>query len=316
MNTMNTAFVFPGQGAQYVGMGRELYLNYPEAASIFKRADEALGLAISRLCFEGPEEELQKTAVTQPAVLTTSTACLEVFKKEGAPVPSAVAGHSLGEYTALVAAGSFTFEDAVRLVRKRGQYMQEAVPLGTGGMAAVMGLPAEEVIEICRRASVAGTVEAVNLNCPGQVVVAGDLDGLNAAGALAGKAGARRFVPLPVSAPFHSRLMKPAGERLAGDLESISITNPGIPVVTNVDADFVHTGSGVRDALIRQVYSPVRWEESIRLLIAKGINTFIEIGPGKVLSGLIKKICRAATIYHIEDKKSLEKILALMKEVG
>jgi [acyl-carrier-protein] S-malonyltransferase len=313
---MNTAFVFPGQGSQYVGMGREMYLNYPEAASVFKRADAALGFSISRLCFEGPEEELQKTVNTQPAVLTTSLACLEVFKKAGGTVPSAVAGHSLGEYTALVAAGSLAFEDALRVVRKRGEYMQEAVPLGAGGMAAVMGLSAKEVISICRRASAVGTVEAVNLNCPGQIVVAGDQAGINAAGALAKKAGARRFVPLPVSAPFHSRLMKPAGERLARDLKSINIADPGFPVVTNVDADFVHTGSGVRHALIRQVYSPVRWEESIRLLNAAGINTFIEIGPGKVLSGLIKKICRTATIYHIEDEKSLEKNLALMKEVG
>lgn len=313
---MKIAFVFPGQGSQYIGMGKELCLNYPEAASVFDRADKALGFPLSRLCFEGPEEELNKTANTQPAVLTASIACLEVFKKEGAPSPSAVAGHSLGEYTALVAAGSISFEDAVRIVRKRGQYMQEAVPLGTGGMAAVIGLSADAVVEVCRKASEEGIVEVANLNCPGQVVIAGDLAGLKAASKLAREAGARRLITLPVSAPFHSSLMAPAGEKLAKELENISIQSPGIPVVANADASFVHTGSEVKDSLIRQVYSPVRWEESIRLLLSGGFDTFIEIGPNKVLSGLIKKICREASICNVEDLKSLEKVLALIREVG
>jgi [acyl-carrier-protein] S-malonyltransferase len=313
---MSTAYVFPGQGSQYVGMGKEFFRSFPEAAQVFKKADEALGFSLTGLCFEGPVEELNKTANTQPAILTASIACLEVFRRSGAPVPSALAGHSLGEYTALVAAGSISFEDAVRLVRKRGQYMQEAVPLGTGGMAAVMGLSGAEAVEVCRRASGMGVVEAVNLNCPGQVVVAGDTAGLKAAEALAKEAGARRFIPLSVSAPFHSRLMAPAGEKLAGDLESIAVANPKVSVIANVSADFVSTGPEVKDSLVRQVYNPVRWEESIRRLISDGISMFIEIGPGKVLSGLIKKISREVQVYNVEDQASLEKVLALKGEVS
>ncbi len=313
---MSIAYVFPGQGSQYEGMGLDFFLSFAEAAQIFQRANEALGFSLTDLCFEGPEEELNKTANTQPAVLTASIACLEVFRQAGAPAPFALAGHSLGEYTALVAAGSLSFEDAVRLVRKRGQYMQEAVPLGTGGMAAVMGLSGAEVVEVCRRASAEGVVEAVNLNCPGQVVVAGDSAGLKAAQVLAKEAGAKRFVPLPVSAPFHSSLMVPAGEKLAGDLAKIVINDPEVKVVANVSADYVRTASEVREALIKQVYSPVRWEESIRRLISDGVNTFIEIGPGKVLSGLIKKISREVKVYNIEDQASLEKVLALQGEVS
>ncbi len=313
---MSIAYVFPGQGSQYVGMGKDIYRNFPEAAAVFKRADDALGFSLSRLCFEGPEEELKKTVHTQPAVLTASVACLEGFKNAGGPTPSALAGHSLGEYTALVAAGALSFEDAVRLVRKRGQYMQEAVPLGAGGMAAVMGLSTEAVVELCRKASAAGVVEAVNLNCPGQVVIAGDIAGLKTAEPLAKEAGARRFIMLPVSAPFHSSLMIPAGEKLTKDLNAVTITDPVISVVANAGADFVRTGSEVRSSLIRQVYSPVRWEESLRRLISAGIDNFIEIGPGKILSGLIKKISRDVKVYNIEDKASLEKVLALVEEVS
>lgn len=313
---MSIAYVFPGQGSQYEGMGLDFFLSFAEAAQIFARADEALGFMLSDLCFEGPESELNKTVNTQPAILTASIACLEVFRRAGAPAPAALAGHSLGEYTALVAAGSLGFEDAVLLVRKRGQYMQEAVPLGTGGMAAVMGLSGAGVIDLCLRASEKGVVEAVNLNCPGQVVVAGDMDGLQAAQVLAKEAGAKRFIPLSVSAPFHSRLMAPAGEKLARDLAEIEILEPKVGVVANVSADYVRSASEVRESLNKQVYSPVRWEDSIRRMIADGVDTFIEIGPGKVLSGLIKKISREVKIYNIEDQASLEKILALQGEVS
>ncbi|MDD4168846.1 MAG: ACP S-malonyltransferase [Desulfotomaculaceae bacterium] len=313
---MSVAFVFPGQGSQYIGMGREFYENYPEARAVFDNADEILGFSISEMCFSGREEELNKTINTQPAVLTTSVACLEVLRQAGALPPSAVAGHSLGEYTALVAAGSIPLADAVRLVRGRGQYMQEAVPLGAGGMAAVMGLSGERVQELCRNASDFGIIEAVNLNCPGQVVVAGDNAGLEAAKRLAKESGAKRFITLPVSAPFHSSMMKPAGDRLSVDLERISIAEPTIPVVSNVTAEFAHTGTEIRELLIRQVYSPVRWEESIRLLIQSGVTAIIEVGPGKVLCGLVKKISREIKVGNIEDRASLEKFLALVREVS
>ncbi|MDD4237708.1 MAG: ACP S-malonyltransferase [Desulfotomaculaceae bacterium] len=313
---MKIAFVFPGQASQYVGMGRELCSHFPEAAAVFEKADAVLGFSLSSLCFEGPQEELNKTAITQPAVLTTSLACLAVLQKAGGPVPAAAAGHSLGEYSALVAAGSMSFEDAVRLVRKRGQYMQEAVPLGEGGMAAVMGLSSEAVAAVCREASAYGVVEAVNLNCPGQVVIAGDMAGLKAAEPLLKEAGAKRVISLPVSAPFHSRLMVPAGEKLAKDLDGVALADPSTPVVANVSADYVRTGPEVKASLIRQVSSPVRWEESVRRLVASGIQTFVEVGPGKVLSGLIKKTSREALIYNMEDLASLEKVLALTKEVS
>ncbi|MFX4261718.1 ACP S-malonyltransferase [Pelotomaculum propionicicum] len=313
---MKIAFVFPGQASQYAGMGKELYEEFPIAAAVFNRADDALGFSLSRLCFEGPQEELNLTANTQPAVLTTSAACLEVLKSMGAPVPHAVAGHSLGEYTALVAADSLLFEDAVRLVRKRGQYMQEAVPVGEGGMAAVMGLSTELVEEACLKASGSGVVEAVNLNCPGQVVIAGDTAGLSAAEPLLKAAGARRVMPIPVSAPFHSSLMVPAGKRLAEDLNKVSVADPKIQVVANVSADLVSSGPEVRESLIRQVYSPVRWEECVLRMIHLGVDTFIEVGPGKVLSGLIKKISRDVTILNVEDRASLEKVLALTREVS
>lgn len=314
---MQIAFVFPGQGSQRVGMGRYFYDTYPEARDIFAQADQALGFSLTEMCFSGPEAELNKTINTQPAILTASVACLEVWKKAAPSLsPAVVAGHSLGEYSALVAAGSLTFADAVRLVRKRGQYMQEAVPIGTGGMAAVMGLSATAVQEICRKVSDAGVVEAVNLNCPGQVVVAGDNQGLAAAEKLTKEAGAKRFIPLNVSAPFHSSLMRPAGAKLALDLEQVAVADPELPVLANVTADFARTGPEVKELLVRQVYSPVRWEESVERVIAAGITMVIEIGPGRVLGGLVKKVNRKMQISNVEDAASLEKSLALVGEVG
>ena len=305
-----TAFVFPGQGSQQVGMGREIYEKYPAAREVFEIAGRALGMDMASLCFQGPEEELKKTVNAQPAILTVSAACLAVLAGKGVR-PDVAAGHSLGEYTALVAAGSLDFGDAVRLVKLRGQYMQEAVPLGEGGMTAVMGLGSEAVTEVCAGISRSGgVVEAVNLNCPGQVVIAGDNRSMALAVELLKEKGARRCITLPVSAPFHSSLMRPAGERLAADLAAVSVRDPVIPVVSNVTAGYHRSGGEIKDLLIRQVYSPVRWEECVRLMVRDGVGLFVEIGPGKVLSGLIRKIDGSVGVLNVEDSTSLEDILA------
>ncbi|MDQ0287226.1 [acyl-carrier-protein] S-malonyltransferase [Desulfofundulus luciae] len=312
---MKLAFIFPGQGSQYVGMGRQMYECFPAARRTFEEADASLGFTLSRLCFEGPAEELQHTVNAQPAILTVSVACLRVLQEKGV-VPDVAAGHSLGEYSALVAAGAITFADAVKIVRKRGQFMQEAVPLGAGGMMAVLGLDVPTVQEICRRASDAGLVEAVNLNCPGQVVIAGETQALERACGLAKEAGARRCVPLAVSAPFHSSLMLPAGEKLARELEQVAMADPRFPVVANVTADYVTSKEEVKRLLVQQVYSPVRWEESMRRLIAGGVQAFIEVGPGTVLCGLLRKINRQVNCWSVQDPESLEKVLACLKEVS
>ncbi|MGB9804350.1 ACP S-malonyltransferase [Desulfofundulus sp.] len=312
---MKVAFIFPGQGSQYVGMGRQMYEHFPAARRTFEEADASLGFTLSRLCFEGPAEELQHTVNAQPAILTVSVACLRVLLEKGVE-PSVAAGHSLGEYSALVAAGTITFADAVKIVRKRGQFMQEAVPLGTGGMMAVLGLDLPSVEEVCRRASGAGVVEAVNLNCPGQVVIAGEMRALERACALAMEAGARRCIPLAVSAPFHSSLMRPAGERLRRELERVPMADPRFPVVANVTADYVTSSGEVKELLVRQVYSPVRWEESMRRIMAGGIQAFVEVGPGTVLCGLLRKINRQVQCWSVQDPDSLEKVLACLGEVG
>ncbi|MEG6615281.1 ACP S-malonyltransferase [Peptococcaceae bacterium 1198_IL3148] len=313
---MSLVFVFPGQGSQYVGMGKELCANYSVAREIFEQANEVLGFDLTQMCFAGPADELNQTANTQPALLTTSVAVMKVLEANGIEAKAA-AGHSLGEYSALVCAGALKFTDAVKLVQLRGKYMQEAAPQGAGGMAAILGLDGAAVNDVCLRAAANGhTVEAVNYNCPGQVVIAGTQSGLEAAMALAKEAGARRCVPLAVSGPFHSSLMRPASDRLAKELEQITISDPQLPVLSNVTADYVQRASEIKQKLIEQVFNPVRWEESVQRLAADGYNLAVEVGPGKVLSGLIKKTTKSINTLNVEDQGSLEKVLAHMKEVG
>lgn len=315
---MKLAVIFPGQGSQYIGMGKDLYTNYPAAREVFQEADEVLAFPLSKLIFEGPEEELNKTVNTQPAILTASIACWRVLAlEEGFSIkPVAAAGHSLGEFSALVAVGALSFADAVALVRKRGQLMQEAAPLGTAGMAVILGLENEKVVEVCREASAVGVVEPANFNCPGQIVISGSKPALEKAMELAKAAGAKRAIALAVSGPFHSSLMKPAAEGLALELAKITVKDPQVPVMANAIAEYLRDQAGIRENLIKQVSCSVRWEESIRAMAASGITSFVEIGPGKVLSGLVKKITKEVLILNVEDKASLEKTLANLKEVG
>lgn len=313
---MSLFFAFPGQGSQYVGMGKSLYTNFAEAKEIFEQANEILNFDLTKLCFEGPENDLNLTSNTQPALLTTSIAAVAVLKAQGC-YPQAVAGHSLGEYTALVCAEAISFADALRLVRLRGQYMQQAAAEAPGGMAAVLGLDSAKVADICERVTANGfQVEAVNYNCPGQVVIAGTQNGLEKAMEEAKLAGARRCVPLAVSGPFHSGLMRSAGEKLAGALADVTINTPKITVLSNVTADYMENPQEIKAKLIEQVYSPVRWEDIVVRMAKDGYTQAIEVGPGKVLSGLIKKISKEIKTYHVEDKETLEKVLAQLKEVG
>lgn len=310
------AFIFPGQGSQYVGMGQELYKNFTVCRQTLEEADDALNFGLTKLCFEGPAEELNKTANTQPAILAVSIAALRVLTQECGLRPEAVAGHSLGEYSALVAAGAIKFADAIRVVRQRGQFMQEAAPIGSGGMAAVLGLDRAKVIACCQEAAASGVIEPVNFNCPGQVVIAGQKGALQRAMELCRQAGAKRVIELAVSGPFHSSLMRPAGERLAQVLAEVEMKDPQTPVMANVSARYVTNAGEIRDSLAKQVYGAVLWEDSIAKLAQDGIDTMVEIGPGKVLCGLVKKINKDIATHNVEDLASLEKVLAQFKEVG
>jgi [acyl-carrier-protein] S-malonyltransferase len=302
------AFLFPGQASQYPGMGRELAANHPAARSVFDEADRALGFSISEVCFSGSEEALKLTANTQPAILTVSVAAYRVLEENGVQ-PAFVAGHSLGEYSALVAAGGLEFSDAVRLVRHRGEYMQTAVPEGVGAMAAILGLAPAEVAGICRKAAQGQVVAPANLNSPEQTVISGHAEAVKRAVEMASAGGAKRAVMLPVSAPFHSALMEPAAERLEADLRATQFHTLRVPLVNNADAELITSGEEAREGLVRQVTLPVRWEESVRELIEQGVNTFVEVGPGRVLTGLLRQIDRSIHVFNVEDEKSLRSTL-------
>ena len=311
---MKTAFLFPGQGSQKVGMMQDLAAQYESVRNRFEEADEALGWKLSELIFEGPAEKLQQTQYTQPAILTASVAVYDLLAQAGITAEY-LAGHSLGEYSALVAAGSISFVDAVRTVHARGKFMQETVPIGEGGMAAIIRLEREKIITICEELSAQGKiVQAENFNCPGQVVIAGTTDAVAAACEKMKEAGARRAIPLPVSAPFHSTLMQPAAEKLAQVLHTIEIKEAQIPVIANVHAQPVHTSAEIRESLVEQAAHPVLWEDSMHVLLTKGVDTMVEVGPGTVLSGFMKKIESAVHREHVENVSSLEATLAHFEE--
>ena len=303
------AFLFPGQGSQYPGMGRELAEEFPRARRAFEAVDEALSFSLSKLCFEGPAEELQLTANAQPAILAMSVAAAEVLHEKGIRADF-VAGHSLGEYAALVVAGSFPIEEGVRLVRKRGQYMQEAVPVGQGAMAGLLGMDAVAAEQVCREAAQGEVVSPANFNSPGQVVISGHRKAVERAVVLARGRGAKRAIMLNVSAPFHCALMKPAQERLEIELDRVEISDPLIPLVNNVDAELVRSAARVREGLKRQVTAPVRWDQAMRVLRSENVECFVEVGPGKVLSGLMRQIDPRAECLRVEDMATLNEVLA------
>jgi len=306
MNHPSIAFLFPGQGSQSVGMGKDLAEKYPIARQTFDEADAALGFKLSQLCFEGPEDQLRLTENTQPAILTVSVAAWRGLHEKGID-PAFLAGHSLGEYSAHVAAGTISFADAVRAVRNRGRYMQEAVPVGTGSMAAILGMSLDAVTAVCSDAAQGEVCEPANINSLEQIVISGHTAAVERAAKLADERGAKRAKVLPVSAPFHCSLMKPAQERLATDLQALRFSTPATPVICNVDAAPVTAADAARDALVRQVTGSVKWNQSMQWLIAQGVQTFIEVGPGKVLCGLMRQIDRSKKCLNVEDEESLKK---------
>ena len=313
--TATIAFLFPGQGSQSVGMGKDLSEKYSIARQTFQEADEALGYKLSQLCFEGPEDQLRLTEITQPAILTVSVAALRVLEAQ-IPKPSYVAGHSLGEYSAHVASGTMSFADALRTVRHRGKYMQEAVPVGTGAMAAILGMGEEKVAAVCHDAAQGEVCEPANINSPEQIVISGNTAAVERAAKLADERGAKRAKLLPVSAPFHCSLMKPAQDRLEADLDALSLQKPVYPVACNVDAEFVTDDLKARDTLVRQVTGSVKWDPCVRLLIAQGVQIFVEVGPGKVLCGLMRQIDRSRTCVNVADETSLAKTLEQLTSVS
>jgi [acyl-carrier-protein] S-malonyltransferase len=313
MTNTKIALLFPGQGSQAVGMGRDLAEKYPVARQTFEEADEALGYKLSQLCWEGPEDQLRLTEITQPAILTASVAALRVLEAQ-IPKPCYVAGHSLGEYSAHVASGTFSFADAVRTVRNRGRYMQEAVPVGVGAMAAILGMDLEKVSAVCADAAQGEVCSAANINSPEQIVISGHTAAVERAAKLADERGAKRAKLLPVSAPFHCSLMKPAQDRLQNDMEKLAMSKPVYPVACNVDAELVTENLRARDTLVRQVTGSVKWDPCMRLLIAQGVETFIEVGPGKVLCGLMRQIDRSKTCLNVGDETSLAKTLEALAQ--
>ncbi len=310
MSANITAFLFPGQGSQSTGMGKDLAEKYVVAPQTFAEADEALGFSLSKLCFEGPDDQLKLTENTQPAILTVSTAVCRVLKEKGI-VPQYVAGHSLGEYSAHVAAGTMTFADAVRTVRKRGRYMQEAVPAGEGAMAAILGLPLDKVLEVCAEVAQGEVVSPANMNSPDQIVISGAKGPVERFVNVAKERGAKRAVLLQVSAPFHCAMMQPAQDRLAVDLNGLTMSDPAVPVIANVDAEPRTTAGSAREALVRQVTGAVEWNRSMQKMISLGVTHYVEAGPGKVLCGLMRQIDRAQNCVNVGDEESLQKAVAL-----
>ncbi len=315
MTDSKIALIFPGQGSQIVGMGKDLFEKYPAARHTFEEADEALGYKLSHICFEGPEDQLRLTEITQPAILTSSIATLRVLETR-MPKPCYVAGHSLGEYSAHVASGTFSFADAVRTVRNRGKYMQEAVPVGVGAMAAILGMGLDKVVGVCQDAAQGEVCSPANINSPEQVVISGNTAAVERAAKLADERGAKRAKLLPVSAPFHCSLMKPAQDRLECDLKKLERHKPVYPVASNVDAELVTDDLRAMETLIRQVTGSVKWEQCMRLLIAEGVETFIEVGPSKVLTGLMRQIDRSKTSLSVGDEASLVKTVESLSQAA